>query len=68
MKKKNKLVFMQKLFGQAMKTWILIFNLEDEVKSCQEAWRVRSLAERAFRRVERRGEALEDYKRLSGLH
>lgn len=68
MKKENKLVFMQKLFGQAMKTWISIFNLEDEVKSCQEAWRLRLLAERAMRRVERRGEAIESYKRVSGLH
>jgi len=66
--KHDKLAFMLKLCDQAFKTWMLIFDRENQVKSCQEAWRVRLLAERAMMRLQRRSECLEDFKRLSGLH
>lgn len=66
--KHDKLAFMLKLCDQAFKTWMLIFNRENEVKSCQEAWRVRSLAERAMLRLERRSERLYDFKYRNGLH
>lgn len=64
----DQLSFMLQLCDQAYKTWMLIFDRENQVKSCQEACRVRSLAERAMMRLERRSALLYDFKYRNGLH
>lgn len=68
MNKHEKLSFMQNLCDEAWRTWMTIFNKEDEVKTCNEAWRMRLLAERAMMRTKRRSDALKDFKISSGLH
>lgn len=68
MNKHEKLTFMQKLLDEAWRTWMTIFNKEDHVTTCEEAWRMRLLAERAMMRMKRRSYALKEYKLSSGLH
>ena len=48
----------QQLYDEAMQLWLKLFNLENYVVGCQDAWRMRLLTERAFRRATRRREAL----------
>jgi sulfur relay (sulfurtransferase) complex TusBCD TusD component (DsrE family) len=68
MNKHDRLSNLQRLCDQAFKTWMHVFDRENEVKSCQEAWRVRGISARAMMRLQRRSECLKQFKQASGLH
>lgn len=48
----------RRLYEEAFQLWANIFNLEPSARTCDEAWRLRHLAERAFARMQRRSEAM----------
>lgn len=56
------------LYNEALQLWITLFNLEPEARTCAEAWRLRSICERAHRRYMRRADRLqrEKEKRIKG--
>lgn len=46
------------LYRQAFQLWATLFNLEPSARTCQEAWRLRFITERAFARMGRRQKAI----------
>lgn len=48
----------RRLYQQSFELWAFLFELEPFAQSCQEAWRLRLLTERAFARMMRRHKAI----------
>jgi hypothetical protein len=47
-----------KLYEEAFSLWLVLFDLENYVTTCKEAWRLRLITERAFKRQQRRYKAI----------
>jgi hypothetical protein len=54
------------LYNEALQLWLTLFNLEPQARTCEEAWRLRFLCERAHRRYMRRADQLKREKAKKG--